>query len=537
MKASSPGFFRGALVSLLLLAPLTALNYLAAQLFTVPFVPYGLFEYLTRVLPGPLITRGIDTMVAVMNALSLPVADLAKTAEQGLAVAIFLLLGVLVGALFFALFRATRTSWAAGLLPGFLLGVPLAVGVSSVSGTGAESASPPVAGIFTLALLALYGVLLALAKRRLTPSAGAVGGTDSPTVQALNRRQFMVRVGGAAAVITVVGAGIGAALGRRDLELTEPEGAVWSASNALPNAGATPQPAPGTRPELTPLDEYYRIDINLTPPVVREETWRLRVEGLVETPKEYTLGELRAYEPVHQFITMACISNTVGGPLTSTTRWTGVPVQRLLEAWGVQDSATHLRISSADGFFEYVALDTIRSDARIMLAYEWDGVPLRIRNGFPLRVYIPDVYGMKQPKWIETIEAVDAWAPGYWVRRTWDRTAQMRAVAVIDTVATDAVIDRGGEQLVPIGGMAHAGARGVSRVEVKVDDGVWQEAQLREPISKTTWTLWRFDWPFVEGEHTFTVRCFEGDGTEQISERRPPHPSGATGLNSKQARI
>ncbi len=521
----------------MLLAPLTALNYLAAQLFTVPFVPYGFFDYLTRVLPGPLITVGIDTMVGVMNALSLPVADLAKTAEQGLAVAIFLLLGVLVGAFFLVLFRATRTGWAAGLLPGVLLGVPLAVGVSSVSGTGAESASPPVAGVFTLALLALYGVLLALAKRRLTSSEGVVGAAESPTVPPLGRRQFMVRVGGAAAVITVAGAGIGAALGRRDLELTEPEGAVWSASNALPNADAAPGPAPGTRPELTPLDEYYRIDINLTPPVVREETWRLRVEGLVAGPTEYTLGELRAYEPVHQFITMACISNTVGGPLTSTTRWTGVPVQRLLEAWAVHHSATHLPIGSADGFFQYVPLDAIRSDAPIMLAYEWDGVPLRIRNGFPLRVYIPDVYGMKQPKWIESIEAVDAWEPGYWVVRSWDREAQMRAVAVIDTVATDAVVDRGGEQLVPIGGMVHAGARGVSKVEVRVDDGAWQEAQLRKPMSETTWTLWRFDWPFEAGEHTFTVRCFEGDETEQISERRPPHPSGATGLDSKQERI
>jgi DMSO/TMAO reductase YedYZ molybdopterin-dependent catalytic subunit len=386
-------------------------------------------------------------------------------------------------------------------------------------------------------LLALYGVLVALAKRRLTPAEGAPSAADAITVQALGRRQFMVQVGGAAAVITVAGAGIGAALGRRDLGVAQPEGAVWSATNALPNAGAASQPAPGTRPELTPLDEYYRIDINLTPLVIREDTWRLRVEGLVNTPKAYALGDLRAYEPAHQFITIACISNTVGGPLTSTTRWTGVPVRRLLNDWGVQDTATHLRVSSADGFFEYVSLEDIRNDERIMLAYDWDGVPLRVRHGFPLRIYIPDVYGMKQPKWIESIEAVDAWEPGYWVVRSWDREAQMRATSVIDTVATDAVISEGGEQRVPIGGMAHAGARGISRVEVRVDDGPWQAAQLREPMSETTWTLWWFEWPFSAGEHIFTVRCFEGDGTKQLTERRPPHPSGATGLNSKQMRI
>ena len=284
-------------------------------------------------------------------------------------------------------------------------------------------------------------------------------------------------------------------------------------------------------PNTRHSEQYYRIDINLTPPTIDEATWNLRVEGLLDTPKTYTLAELRAYEPVSQFITMACISNPVGGELTSTTRWTGVPLRRLLPEWGLQPDATHLRIASVDGFFEYVALTDIENDERIMLAYAWDGVPLRIRNGFPLRVYIPDHYGMKQPKWIESIEAVPAWEPGYWVRRTWDKTAQMRATSVIDTV------QMGEGEPVSIGGMAHAGARGISKVEVKVDDGPWQEAELREPISELTWVLWRFEWPFEEGEHTFNVRCFEGDGTPQITERRPPHPSGSTGIDGRQVTL
>lgn len=174
-----------------------------------------------------------------------------------------------------------------------------------------------------------------------------------------------------------------------------------------------------------------------------------------------------------------------------------------------------------------------------MLAYEWDGVPLRARHGFPLRVYIPDLYGMKQPKWIESIEAVDAWAPGYWVQRTWDRTAQIRATSVIDTVATNMMLGaaQAGDMAIPIGGVAHAGARGISKVEVKVDDGAWQQAELREPMSGLTWVLWRFEWPFEPGEHTFTVRCTDGNGETQITERRPPHPSGATGLNNEQVML
>jgi hypothetical protein len=169
-----------------------------------------------------------------------------------------------------------------------------------------------------------------------------------------------------------------------------------------------------------------------------------------------------------------------------------------------------------------------------MLAYAWDGVPLTREHGFPLRIYIPDIYGMKQPKWIESIEATDHWEPGYWVERGWNKVAQMHATSVIDTVAVDMnIIGADQRKLVPIGGIAHAGARGVSKVEVRVDDGPWQEAVLRAPLSQLTWVLWRYDWPFQPGKHTFTVRCYEGSGTPQITTLSPAEPNGATGLHSR----
>ena len=518
----------GALTALLLTAPLLALLFLANLTVGAPFIPFDIFDLVSRSLPGSVVTVGIDSIVKVLTALGLSVRDTAKLAEQGIAIGMTLALVVLGGAIFFAWQRGQRSRGRVGLVYGLIIGLLLA----AISAT--RPGASLVAGIWALVAGTLWGLGLAWLQHRLT-QLPAIAATTEP----VNRRQFIVRVGGAAALITVAGAGVGSVLNRRNGETVVPAGQQWSANNALPNANAKVQAVQGTRPEYTPLEQYYRIDINLTPPAVAEEDWNLRVEGLVDTPKEYTLAELRAYQPMHQFITMACISNPVGGELTSTTRWTGVPLQELLPEWGLQDTATHLRVSSADGFFEYVALEDIRNDARIMLAYAWDGVPLRIRNGFPLRIYIPDHYGMKQPKWIESIEAVDAWAPGYWVVRSWDKEAQMRATAVIDTVGTNMMVDTAGSDAmpIPIGGMAHAGVRGISKVEVRVDDGEWQAAQLREPMSELTWVLWRFDWPFESGEHTFTVRCFEGDGTPQITERRPPHPSGATGLNSKQAMV
>jgi DMSO/TMAO reductase YedYZ molybdopterin-dependent catalytic subunit len=196
-----------------------------------------------------------------------------------------------------------------------------------------------------------------------------------------------------------------------------------------------------------------------------------------------------------------------------------------------QPTATHIKITSYDGFYETVALDLINADERIMLTYNWDGIPLLYEHGFPLRIYVPDRYGMKQPKWITDIEVIDHDENGYWVDRSWDKVAQMRATSVVDVVAGDMTYEQNGQVMVPVGGIAHAGARGISKVEVRVDDGDWTQAELRSPLSQTTWVIWRYDWPFDAGQHTFAVRCYDGTGTMQVTESNPPHPSGATGID------
>ena len=175
-----------------------------------------------------------------------------------------------------------------------------------------------------------------------------------------------------------------------------------------------------------------------------------------------------------------------------------------------------------------------------MLTYAWDGRPIPFDHGFPLRIWIPDRYGMKQPKWITGIEVVSESASrdGYWVERGWDEVARIHTTSVVDTVAIDSIIEREDERLIPIGGIAFAGARGVSRVEVRVDgDGPWHEARLRSPLSDTTWVIWRYDWPFEAGRHTFEVRAVESDGTPQMTGVNPARPSGATGIHSRQASL
>ena len=540
----------GALVGGLMTAPLMALLYLGEQWWGLPFVPFDLFDWLARVLPGDVIRATIKTMVNLITELDLgETSSTAKRLETLAALLQFLGGGVILGAFYFAL--RERLSLPAGetsrriaaLALGLAFGLPLILISADINIT--TEISGLARDVALLVLFVGWGFAVEWAYNSLrTQTATAISEAEavrSPdamppaTAERLSRRAFLVRVGTTTATLTIAGAGIARYLEVRDereyrrrieryREVAVPAG--------LPNEDDPVTPAPGTRPEYTPLDDHYRIDINIRPLELDGETWRLDVHGLVDAPQEFTLEQLRSeFEPLSQYVTLACISNSVGGDLTSTTRWTGFRVADLLDAVGVQDEAGFLKITSADGFYETVSIELARSDPRMMLAYEWDGIPLLHKHGFPLRIYVPDLYGMKQPKWITEIEVMAKDQDGYWVERSWDKVAQMRATSVIDVVAADSLVERDGQTFVPIGGIAHAGARGISAVEVRVDEGEWMPAQLRAPLSETTWAVWRYEWPFEAGKHRFEVRCYEGDGTLQSAERRPTFPSGATGIH------
>jgi DMSO/TMAO reductase YedYZ molybdopterin-dependent catalytic subunit len=527
----------------MLTAALIGVLYFGWRVMGLPFAPFDVFDWLTRVLPGRVIAFGIGTMVAVISGLHLgPTAETAKMAEQALAIFGLFVTGLIVGTILFGIIRAFRGRYPVAL--GFAFGLALGMTVALISyHIGQTATTPPAANILWLmALFLVWGVALGRTWRRLIPAAGAAaisakqGDEAAASAERIDRRRFLVRLGGSTATITVVGAVVGelAEAKRRKMMLAGGVGELWSSSHVLPNANAAVTPVPGTRPEFTPLERHYRIDINTLPRTINEQQWRLGVTGLVETPLALPLDELRHYEPLHQFVTLSCISNPVGGDLIGTTRWTGVSLQRLLPALRLKSGGSHLKIHAADGFFEVVPIDAIHADEHVMLAYAWDGVPLTKEHGFPLRIYIPDVHGMKQPKWITAIEVTDHWEPGYWIERGWDKVAQMKATSVIDAVAMDMTIIRADQaKLIPIGGMAHAGARGISKVELQVDEGPWQPAQLRTPLSALTWVIWRYDWPFQHGKHTFTVRCYDGQGAPQIVTQAPPEPGGASGLHSR----
>jgi DMSO/TMAO reductase YedYZ molybdopterin-dependent catalytic subunit len=366
-----------------------------------------------------------------------------------------------------------------------------------------------------------------------------IEGAEQVRVKRIDRRSFLVGLGAASATITVVGAGLGALISaaeRRRRVAAQEDSVAHKGEGPLgmpfPNADDPVMPVPGTRPEYTPVKDHYQVFIEVEPTLIHEEAWHLPITGLVDNPLMLSLDDLRSNYPQRdQYVTLSCISGRIPTTLISTTYWSGASVQDVLADAQVRPEARYLYITSGDGFYESVDLDLIRSDPRIMFCYGWDGNKLPVGHGFPLRIWIPDRFGMKQPKWITGVEVTQDYRQGYWVERNWDEVAQVKTRSVIDTIAVDAVIESGGETLVPIGGIAFSGARGISKVEVRVDGGPWVQAQVRSPLSETTWVIWRYNWPFESGEHTFEVRCAEGDETPQTEFEQPPRPSGATGIH------
>ena len=539
-----PSLWLGALVGALLTLALTSILFLADMIAGLPFIPFDVFDFVSRNLPGPLLTFGIDMMVDLIIAFNMgEVSTAAKTAELMIGLSSFLVLGAVVSALFYGALNRSKGG-ARNLYPGVIVGLGFGAVMMLISEQVNLTATAPkiIQLVWVLIAFLVWGTASnwiyndlahAEAKTKTDPETG-----ESISVAALNRRQFMVRIGGASAVLTVIGAGLGAFIGNRpgegqvvgDLASTGDAGA----GDGLPNVQDNMEPAAGTRPEYTPLDDHYRIDISSRPPVIDSGEWRLDVTGLVGSPVSLSLQDLYdKFERVDRFITLSCISNRVGGSLISTTKWSGFRMNDFLDLVQPHDDAVALKITGADGFDEYVMLDVIRADDRIMFAYEWDDQPLKQKHGFPLRIYIPDRYGMKQPKWIEAIEFVNTWQEGYWVRRGWSVEAMVNTTSVVDTVATGAILQDDDGYVVPIGGIAYAGAKQISGVEISVNDGDWQEARIRQPLSELTWVIWRFDWRFQEGEYRFAVRAYDGDGNLQSLDQRGTRPDGATGVHSK----
>ncbi|MFP3853654.1 MAG: molybdopterin-dependent oxidoreductase [Anaerolineales bacterium] len=537
MNTKGKHLILGALFGLLTSLPVIALSYLANTLAGLPFIPFDIFDWVARTLPGGLLTFGIDSMVAVITRFNLgQTSSTAKLIEQIMAILQLAGGGAIFGLVLAWLGQRRDLDYGpAGVIGGAVLFLAT-LAIEASLGTPEAGWLPTI--FWFAALFFPWGALLGLTIRRLQT------GAEEERIGEFDRRTFLQLVGGGSVAAAAVAVGLGrlvegaegqapTAQSIPELDIEDTSGPA--ASPPEPTLQARIEPAPGTRPELTSNEDFYRIDINTMPPNVDANSWRLELGGLVDNPMTLTIEDILAMPSQTQALTMQCISNPIGGDLTSTSRWTGVPFAHLLEQAGLQNGALEIAIESVDGFYESVTLEDAM-DPRTLLVYAMNGVPLPVEHGFPLRVYIPNRYGMKQPKWITRMEVIDEEGPGYWVDRGWSEEAFAHTTSVIDNVALEGEFEEGDP--VPVGGIAWSGDEGISKVEIQVDDGDWMEAQLRvPPLSSLSWVQWRFDWPYSAGNHTFRVRAYDGSGEMQILESNPVRPDGATGIHTMRVRV
>lgn len=282
--------------------------------------------------------------------------------------------------------------------------------------------------------------------------------------------------------------------------------------------------------EVTPTEEFYVVSKNLMDPTVDPAAWRLTVDGLVANPRTWTLADLETRADSENHVTLECVSNEVGGNLISTAPWRGIRLADLLADARPDASADWVALTCADDYSVGIPL-TKALDPRTILALRMNGEPLNPRHGAPARIVVPGLYGMFHAKWVTRITLVQGEYLGFWQRRGWTNRGAIRTTAIIATPRPDATVTGP----TTIGGVAFAGDRGISRVEVSVDGGsTWTEAALKTPaLSGSTWVLWThpFD-PPEAGVYRILARAVDGSGTAQEASAAPPFPDGAAGVDS-----
>ncbi len=469
---------------------------------------------------------GIATTVpAAISAVGSLVVDATPSLVESVAIAVFgtadkgaLAVGTVVIALLVGLVLgrfARRRRWVG----------PVGFGLFGVLGVAAQLRAP---GAATLPVVLTTG------------AAAATGATtldfflrgDRGAVEADHERRRVVgalaAVGGLALVAVLFGR---RSTIRRSQEVADPP--------ALPEPvvrAVTPRPrhrftVPGLTPLVLGVPDFYRVDTALAVPTVDPRSWRLRVTGMVDDELELTLEDLLSMAQEEHWVTLSCVSNPVGDDLVGNARWQGVPLDGLLAAAGVHPGADQVVGRSVDGWTCGFPTELARDGRAALVALGMNGAPLPRRHGYPARLVVPGLYGyVSATKWLAEIELTtwDAF-DAYWVPRGWAKFAPIKTQSRIDR-------PRRGET-VPVGtllaaGLAWAPHRGISAVEVRLDDGRWQPAELTAPLSADAWRQWRIVVDVAPGEHLLAVRATDGSGDTQTGRRHGPRPDGATGWHT-----
>jgi len=311
---------------------------------------------------------------------------------------------------------------------------------------------------------------------------------------------------------------------------------------ALADAAANPeaifdelQAAGKLTPTITSVADFYHVSKNISDPVVDGASWALTIDGMVGTPLRLTYDDLIARSKTRNITTLSCISNELNGDLAGTAEWSGLPLRELLVEAKIDPATVDVVFRAADGYDDSIPFAQAMAPTTLLVT-GMNGETLPPDHGYPARLIVPPIYGMKNVKWVERIEAVNVDYQGYWQTRGWSDPAPYQIWGRIDSPAP-------GEEL-PAGpamaaGVAAAGDRGILRVEISLDEGAtWADADLEPSINPDfTWVRWVFPFEAVSGEVKMLMRPTDGQGTVAPDVYNPPLPDGATGWPERTVRV
>ena len=476
-----------------------ATSYAAALVLTIRESPVvAVAELVVDVTPGAV----AETAIGLLGSADKPV--LVATI-----IVLTCLLFVVIGWLGSRSWRRSLVAWL--LLASFGL-----FAVLRQDGARATDAIPVVVGFLT------WVVCLDLLGRRVSPASGS---EDD------GRRRFLtmaVSIGFGAAVVAALGRFVGA--GRRRVE---------ESRRLLRLPGVTRrEPSPDTRigvdgvsPWRTRSEDFYLIDTTIAVPIIDPSDWQLRIHGMVDREVVLTFTDLLDREVTEAWVTLSCVSNPVGGPLIGNAWWSGVRVATLLEEAGVQDGADAVLQTSDDGWTCGTPLDALTDDRDAMLAVAMNGRPLPFEHGFPVRTIVPGLYGyVSACKWVVDLEVTRfSDVSAFWTDRGWAERGPVKLSSRIDVPSSGDEVVAGA---VRVGGVAWAQHVGIEAVEVALDGGAWQRAELADPGTVDTWVQWAATLDVGPGDHLLRVRATDRDGTTQSGVEVDVLPDGAEGWHT-----
>ena len=507
--------FRGAWSTAGLVAGFAGLatSYFVAMAMTIRDSPVvAVAEGVIRLTPGPVAEKVISVL---------------GHRDKPFLVGVIL---VLVALLFVWAGRLAARAWWAPLFVFVPLAVLGAVAVSAQRGASSLDVLPVAVGFVTwLICLSLLTEPLRRAAAAEGEAARPAGERPGPVVR--SRRSFLLRGAAIAAAAVALGAaGRVVGRGRRHVEETR---------RLLRLPGVTSPVVPararigldGISPWMTPADEFYKIDTTIVAPAIEPVDWQLRIHGMVDRELVLSYQDLLDRRFTEGWVTLNCVSNPVGGPLIGNAWWGGVRLAGLLREAGVHPDADALKQTSDDGWTCGTPLAALTDNRNAMLAIAMNGEPLPIDHGFPVRTIVPGLYGyVSACKWVVDIEVTQfSQFSAYWTERGWGERGPVKLSSRIDVPASGGELSAGTAR---IGGVAWAQHVGIEAVEVALDGGDWQPAEISHPPTDDSWVQWAASVDVAPGDHVVRVRATDRNGLVQTGVERGVLPDGSTGWHT-----